>query len=106
MMADKGSTPASISRRHLLTAAAGAGATVAVVGVAGGAPVGTVATPPASAGRAAVESADPVVVHLRDLASGALDVFSGTERIQIHDRALADRIAQAATSADKTNGSR
>ena len=105
MRADKGSRSGSISRRHLLTSAAGAGAAVVVTGVAGTAAVGTVtATLAPSAGGTAAEVGGPVVVHLRDVASGAMDLFSGTERIQILDRALAERIAQAANP-DQTNRS-
>jgi hypothetical protein len=105
MRADKGSRAGSISRRHLLTSAAGASAAVVVTGVAGTAAAGTAtATSAPSAGGAAAEAGGPVVVHLRDLASGAMDVFSGTERIQILDRALADRIARAADP-DQTNRS-
>ena len=97
MRADEGSRSGSISRRHLLTSAAGAGAAVVVTGMAGTAAVGTAtATSAPSAGGAAPAIAGPVVVHLRDLATGAMDLFSGTERIQILDRALAERIARAA----------
>jgi hypothetical protein len=97
MRADKGSPSPSISRRHLLTAAAGTGAAVAVAGVAGTAAAGPVpAMSSPSAGRTAADVGGPVVVHLRDVASGAMEVFSGTERIQIRDRGLAERIARAA----------
>jgi hypothetical protein len=105
MRADKGSRSGSISRRNLLTSAAGAGAAVVVTGVAGTAAVGTAtATSAPSAGGTAAETGGPVVVHLRDLARGAMDVFSGSERIQILDRALAERIARAADP-DQTNRS-
>lgn len=105
MRAGKGSPAGSISRRHLLTSAAGAGAAVVVTGVAGTATAGTTAATSApSAGGTAAETASPVVVHLRDLASGAMDVFRGTERIQILDRALAEWIARAADP-DQTNRS-
>ena len=105
MRADKGSPSGSISRRHLLTSAAGAGAAVAVTGMAGTAAVGTVTAASApSAGGTAAETGGAIVVHLRDVASGAMDVFSGTERFQILDRALAERIARAADP-DQTNRS-
>jgi hypothetical protein len=104
MRADKGSRQASISRRHLLTAAAGAGATAATAYVAGTA-VGPVAiTSAPSAGGTSADAGGPVVVHVRDAASGAMDVFSGTERIQVRDRDLAARIARAA-AADPTDRS-
>jgi hypothetical protein len=105
MRAGKSSRSRSISRRHLLTSAAGAGAAVAVAGLAGAAGAGAVtATPAASAERTADGVGGPVVVHVRDVASGVMDLFSGTQRIQIRDRALAERIAQAAV-ADPTTRS-
>jgi hypothetical protein len=39
---------------------------------------------------------DTLVVHVRDLAAGTLDVFTGTDRFQVHDRDLATRLAKAA----------
>jgi len=38
----------------------------------------------------------PLVVQVRDLAAGTLDVFVGTRRIQIRDSELAARLADAA----------
>jgi hypothetical protein len=38
----------------------------------------------------------PIVVQVRDLASGTLDVFVGTRRVQIRDRALAHKLVDAA----------
>jgi hypothetical protein len=105
MRAEKGSGLPSISRRHLLGVAAGAGATVAVAGVVGTAQADTVTAAAASStGGTATEAGGPVVVRLRDVASGAIDVFRGTERIQIRDRALAERIARAAAP-DQTDRS-
>jgi hypothetical protein len=73
----------TLSRRNLLAAGAAgaAGAVAATVGTAGGAQA------------APAEAAGPVVVHLRDLASGTLDVFAGTARRQVRDRDLAARLA-------------
>lgn len=88
-----------VSRRGVLTAAVGAGAAVAVAG----------ATASGLAGRATADVGEignvvgSVVVHLRDVSSGSLDVFSGSDRIQVKDRALARLIARAATSVPSTS---
>ena len=37
----------------------------------------------------------PVVVYLRDASSGELEIFAGTSRTQVHDPALAARLARA-----------
>ena len=102
MRTDNGSRTASVSRRRLLAGAAGAGAAVAVAGIAGTESDGTVVAAPATA---VATPAEPVVVHLRNVATGAMDVFSGTERIEIRDRSLAERIAKAAANADQINRS-
>jgi hypothetical protein len=38
----------------------------------------------------------PVVVRVRDLASGRLEVFTGSTRIEVHDKDLAARLVRAA----------
>ena len=87
----------SYARRAVLRGAAGAGA----LGLVAAAGVGTVAAS-ASAATAAPEqdhalaAADtPVVVYLRDASSGELEIFTGTSRTQVHDPALAARLARA-----------
>ncbi|MGH3269724.1 MAG: hypothetical protein ACRDN1_11810 [Trebonia sp.] len=87
----------SYARRAVLRGAAGAGA----IGLVAAAGVGTVAAS-ASAATAAPEqdqalaAADtPVVVYLRDASSGELEIFAGTSRTQVHDPALAARLARA-----------
>jgi hypothetical protein len=100
MRADSGSRAASVSRRRLLAGAAGAGAAVAVAGIAGTESTGAVAAAPATS---IAGAGGPVVVHLRDAATGAMDVFCGTERIEIRDRALAEGIARVAANADQIN---
>jgi nitrous oxide reductase len=74
----------TLSRRGVLTASA-------VVATATAAGAGAAAGAPASA--AATEVDGPVVVHVRDLASGTLDVFAGSTHKQIRDRDLAARLA-------------
>jgi hypothetical protein len=89
----------ALSRRSVLKGAAGAGA----AGIAASALAG-VALPAAAATRAPVrttktpadERADgAIVVHVRDAASGELDVFRGTSQVRLHDRALAAQILRA-----------
>jgi hypothetical protein len=94
------------SRRSVLRGAAGVGAAgfVAAVGV------GAAAGPALAAGnsRAAAQSdtarpatgqpdtaAGPLVVYLRDAASGELDVFAGTSHAVIRDHELAARLTSA-----------
>jgi len=80
----------AVTRRQLLKAGAGAAAAGAI-GVSAGAGLALATT---TAGTSA--EGMHVMVRLRDEASGALEVFVGTERIQLHDAELAARIAAAA----------
>jgi len=40
-------------------------------------------------------SGEPVIVHVRDVRSGEMDVFAGTEQVRLHDPGLAAKLAQA-----------
>jgi hypothetical protein len=77
-----------LTRRQTLTAAASATLGAAALTVPG---LSAAQNAPSSGRRD-----EPIVVHLRDAASGAMDVFVGTTRIQVRDRALADRLVRAA----------
>ncbi|MGR6317338.1 hypothetical protein Q2K19_06270 [Micromonospora soli] len=77
-----------LTRRQTLTAAASATLGAAALTVPGLSAAQNTPT----AGR----RDEPIVVHLRDAASGAMDVFVGTKRIQVRDRGLADRLVRAA----------
>lgn len=77
-----------LTRRQTLTAAASATLGAAALTVPG---LSAAQNTPARGRRD-----EPIVVHVRDAASGALDVFVGTARIQVRDRALADRLVRAA----------
>jgi len=90
------------SRRSMLRGAGAVGAVgiAAAVGVGAGSGVAAAATRPAAGNRAAARaehSADaaPLVVYLRDAASGELDVFSGTSHTVIRDPALVARLTHA-----------
>ncbi|HEY1623203.1 MAG TPA: hypothetical protein VGG16_05340 [Streptosporangiaceae bacterium] len=97
------STTPDLSRRSLLQSAAGAGLTVtaaATLGVAATAATHVNAASAASAASAtpdnAAASADKsLVVHVRDIKTGDIEVFSGTNQTRVRDRALAARIAKA-----------
>jgi hypothetical protein len=101
--------PAPPSRRSVLRGAAGAGA----VGFAAAVGVGAVAAPALAAGNrpaaaparpaAALpaDSAGPLVVYLRDAASGELDVFAGTSHTVIRDRELVARLTSAVRPSQK-----
>ena len=87
------------SRRSVLYGAAGlAGAGLAATAV------GSLAAPAAAAvasrahtgGAAAVNGpAGPVIVHVRDLRSGEMDVFAGESKTRLRDPGLAARLAHA-----------
>ena len=94
------------SRRSILHGAAGlAGAGLAATVMAGtlAAPASASAAPRTHPGRAArVPSAatasgsgEPVIVHVRDVRSGEMDVFAGTEQVRLHDPGLAAKLTQA-----------
>ncbi|SCE72226.1 hypothetical protein [Micromonospora mirobrigensis] len=77
-----------LTRRQTLTAAASATLGAAALTVPG---LSAAQNSPASAAQEG-----PIVVHLRDAASGTMDVFVGTSRIQVRDRNLAERLRRAA----------
>ena len=94
------------SRRSVLAGAAGlAGAGLAGAGLAAG-PVTAALASPRQAGRARPASAahaagadQPVVVHVRDVRSGDIELFAGTSQVRLRDEALAARLAQLARPA-------
>jgi hypothetical protein len=84
----KENQPGAVSRRGLLRGAGAAGVAAGVLG-----------TDAAwAAGDPALPADGPVVVHVRDLASGALDVYAGTSHSEVTDRALAVRLARLAST--------
>jgi hypothetical protein len=89
----------SVSRRSLLQGAAGAGAAGLAATTLGAAALGVTAAPAhaASTGQQAEAgtNADPIVVHVRDLRTGDIELFSGTTQTRLRDRDLAARIATA-----------
>jgi len=87
----------SYARRAVLRGAAGAGAIglVAATGVGSVAASASAATAAPEDEQALAATDTPVVVYLRDASSGELEIFAGTSRTQVHDPALAARLARA-----------
>jgi hypothetical protein len=85
-----------LSRRSVLRGAAGvasagaAGLAIGVVGTAGTAAATSTTTPQQNS-----ERQGHIVVHIRDAASGDIEVFSGTTQTRVRDRDLAARISRA-----------
>jgi hypothetical protein len=96
------------TRRSMLRTAAGAGA----AGLVASAALGAVTAPAVAAVKQAapgsgparthgskssapLQSREPIVVHVRDLSTGEMDIFAGTSQTRWHDRALAAALARA-----------
>jgi hypothetical protein len=92
-----------MTRRSVLYGAAGlAGAGLAATAIAGtlGAPAAAAATAAtAQRGRpgqaAAPHPAEPVIVHVRDMRTGEMDVFAGETKTRLRDPAIAAKLAGA-----------
>ena len=85
-----------LSRRSVMRGAAG----LAGAGLAAGAITGAMAAPAAAAARPARQAAGdaapagPVIVHVRDVRSGEMDVFAGTSHARLTDPGLAARLVR------------
>ena len=89
-----------LSRRSVIRGAAG----LAGAGLAASAISGAIITPAAAAARPArpqrperqapgdAVHAGPVIVHIRDVATGEMDVFAGLSHTRLTDRRLAARL--------------
>lgn len=90
-MSDPGNSPKPlVSRRAALTAAVGIGATVAITSV----------SYVASAKEEKNDAVQgPVVVHVRDLQAGRLEIFTAGKRIEVKDKELAEQLIRAAARA-------
>jgi hypothetical protein len=93
-----------LSRRSVLRGAAGVGvagiAATAMAGTAGPALAAAArSSAPAArgtdAGASQADGADQIVVHVRDAASGEIEVFRGTRAVRLRDRELAARLVRA-----------
>ena len=88
------------SRRSVLYGAAGlagAGLAATAIGtIAGPAAAASASASQAHVGQAGVSSAaGPVIVHVRDLRSGEMDVFAGESKMRLRDPGLAAKLAHA-----------
>jgi hypothetical protein len=86
-----------LSRRSVIRGAAGlagAGLAAGAITAAIAAPAATAAGPAHPAGRAmsGASRGEPVIVHIRDVRSGEMDVFAGTSHARLTDPGLAARL--------------
>jgi hypothetical protein len=99
-----GSARGQMSRRSVLRGAAGASAAALAGAALTGAPAlaaDRALQPATSARRRASQlsateqtASEAVVVHVRDLRTGQLDVYRGTNHVRIRDRQLAAQLAR------------
>jgi len=91
---------AGLNRRKVILTGAGIAAAGVVVGA--GVPLvsSQVASGEGESGEPVAAPSKPVMVHLRDAQRGQFDVFVGTERVQVTDRAFAARLSNAARQAE------
>jgi hypothetical protein len=93
-------TKASLSRRGLLRGAGGIG----IAGVAAGMLIDTTAgaasaaTTSAAASHAPASASSPLVAHVHDARTGEVDLFTGEQHVRVHNLALAQALAQAAST--------
>jgi hypothetical protein len=91
-----GSRP-DLSRRAVMRGAvglAGAGLAAGAITEAMAAPAAAAAARPARPAAGAASSAGPVIVHVRDVTSGEMDVFAGTSHARLTDPGLAARLVR------------
>jgi hypothetical protein len=89
---------AGMSRRFLLRGAATAGAAglaVAAIGVGASPALAATERPVAPQGNPQAQPQEPIVLHVRDAATGDIEVFSGTSSTRVRDKDLAARISRA-----------
>ncbi len=92
--------PARLSRRSMLRGAVGVGAAglamtaLASPALAANSPAYAASAPDAEHVPDQVSDGEAVVVHVRDVRSGEMDVYRGTSHVRVQDRALAARLAR------------
>ena len=83
----------------MLRVAAGAGAAgIAATALGGVIPPASAATSDRAPHAAPDQTAEALVLHVRDAAAGDIDVFRGLTQTRLHDRDLAARIVRASRS--------
>jgi hypothetical protein len=89
-----------LSRRSVIRGAAGlagAGLAAGAITAAVAAPAAAAAKPARPAGQATSDASsrgEPVIVHIRDVKSGEMDVFAGTSHVRLTDPGLTARLAR------------
>ena len=88
-----------LSRRSVIRGAAGlagAGLAAGAITAAIAAPAAAAARPARPAGQATSDAGrgEPVIVHIRDVKSGEMDVFAGTSHARLTDPGLASRLVR------------
>jgi hypothetical protein len=87
-----------LSRRSVLQGAGAAGVAAAALvnaGLPAAAETMAPARPAGAPGRARAGESEPVVVHIRDIAAGEMDVFRGTTHIRVRDKEITARLVRA-----------
>jgi hypothetical protein len=105
---------APVSRRSVLRGAGAGAAGLAVSGLlaapalAATRPSKAASRPAGAAGAAnrhdAAPQADTLVVHVRDVRTGEMDVYQGTGHVRVTDRVMAAALARAAGSSNLQRG--
>jgi hypothetical protein len=99
MAAQQEPAPTPLSRRSMLRGAAGAGAaSLAMTALASPALAASVTQHQRAEAEHVpdhIADGEAVVVHVRDIRSGEMDVYRGTSHVHVRDRALAARLARA-----------
>ena len=83
-----------MSRRRVLRGAAAPRRAVGLA-AAGISPALASTRPASRTAPAAAASSGPIVVYLRDAASGELEIFAGNSQVRLHDPAMAARLTRA-----------
>jgi hypothetical protein len=90
-------SPGGVSRRSVLAGASAGAAGLALTGLAA-APALAARTSRLAAGASHQEAApdgDALVVHVRDIRTGEMDVYRGTSHVRVTDRSVATMLARA-----------
>ncbi|MFC1415777.1 hypothetical protein [Streptacidiphilus cavernicola] len=95
-------TPSGLSRRGLIRNAAGAGAATLAAGALLSAATGIAEAaepghaPAGAAHEAPANGAETLIVHVRDVRTGEIDIFHGHHHRTVRDRALTAALLRAA----------
>jgi hypothetical protein len=90
-------SPAEVSRRSVLARAGAGAAGLAASGLVAAPALAArrASRPPAAARQEAGSGDAALVVHVRDIRSGEMDVYHGTSHVRVTDRSVAAALARA-----------